>query len=120
MGTGDEHLNKRDTTRRQKAKQARGRRAAAVAAADWRAVDWRPVAALTIALADAGGALRLGSTRDGGAYALGVYLGDDYATEYVKPTEDWRAALGEIAEAWLPDKGDSYLAALDQMDRPDP
>lgn len=117
MGTGDEHLNRKDATRRQKAKQARGRRAASVASADWRAVDWRAVAALTIAMADAAGAVRLGITRDGGAYALGMYQGDDYATEYIKPGEDFRGAITEIAQAWLPDGGDSYLAELDRMDR---
>lgn len=88
-----------------------------MAAADWRTVDWRAVAALTIAMADVAGAVRLGVTRDGGAYALGMYQSDDYATEYIKPTEDFRAAIGEIAAAWLPDGGDSYLAELDKMDR---
>lgn len=33
-------------------------------------------------------ALRLGLTRDGGAYAVGVYAGEQYFTDYVRPGED--------------------------------
>lgn len=42
-----------------------------------------------IAVAGAsGGALRFGYTRDGGAFAIGIYLGNDHYTEYVRPDED--------------------------------
>lgn len=55
---------------------------------------------LCIGLAMAGGACRVGLTRDGGALALGVYLGEEYGTEYVKPDEDLGTAVREIALAW--------------------
>lgn len=55
---------------------------------------------LAIGTALAGGAARIGLTRDGGALAVGMYLGDDYATEYVKPDEDLGQAVREIAQAW--------------------
>lgn len=47
-----------------------------------------------------GGAIRVGLTRDGGALAIGVYLGDDYGTEYVRPDEDLSMALREISMGW--------------------
>jgi hypothetical protein len=47
-----------------------------------------------------GGALRFGYTRDGGAYALGIYgLGDPY-TEYIRPSEDIEAFLQEVTTAF--------------------
>jgi len=64
---------------------------------------WAILTALTTALMEVDGALRIGFTRDGGALALGVYLGDDYATEYVRPTEDFWTAVEEIAAAWITD-----------------
>jgi hypothetical protein len=33
-------------------------------------------------------ALRFGYSRDGGAYAIGVYAGVDYFTDYIRPGED--------------------------------
>lgn len=59
--------------------------------------------ALTLFLVSKGGALRWGLTRDGGALALGVYYGDDSATEYVRPSEPLNEACSEIVSAWLPD-----------------
>jgi len=34
------------------------------------------------------GAIRFGYTRDGGAYAVGIYENGESITEYVKPSED--------------------------------
>lgn len=99
----DKKFNKRD-----RAKAARSRRSQAAGEASYAAVDWIPLVALVEALEREQGALRLGLTRDGGAFAIGVYLGDDYATEYVKPAEDWETALDEIATAWLGDSGQYY------------
>jgi len=107
-----EKENKRDN-RRAKAREARQRRESAQAAWDWDNVDWGQLRLLMIAFADAGGALRIGLTRDGGALALGCYMGDDYATEYVRPNEDIWAALNEIAGAWLPDGGEKFWEALE-------
>jgi hypothetical protein len=69
--------------------------------------------ALVRALVSQGGCLRIGQTRDGGAWALGVYLGDDYATEYIRPSEDFGGGIGEIAEAW--GVGDAYAIELEHL-----
>lgn len=49
------------------------------------------------AVAQKGGALRFGYTRDGGAYAIGIYGDGDPYTEYVSPQEDMHEHLGGIA-----------------------
>jgi hypothetical protein len=49
------------------------------------------------AVAQKGGALRLGYTRDGGAYAIGIYGDGDPYTEYISPTEDVNEHLRSIA-----------------------
>jgi len=56
--------------------------------------------ALAIGAALQGGAIRIGLTRDGGALAIGVYLGEDYGTEYVRPDEDLSVVAREISAAW--------------------
>lgn len=46
-----------------------------------------------------GGALRIGRTRDSGAWAIGVYGdGDQPYTEYVQATEDINRYFHELAE----------------------
>lgn len=81
----------------------RGKRADATARYELSADHLMHLAALTHAFATSGGAVRIGLTRDGGALAIGCYAGDDYGTEYVRPSEDIGRAVAEIAEAWLPD-----------------
>lgn len=56
--------------------------------ADWASVDGTLLSKAVAALADLGGALRLGYTRDGGAYAIGIYGDGDPFTEYVSPNDD--------------------------------
>jgi len=114
MGRSDAELDKRDN-KRARAKASRSRRAANVGGFDIAAIEWLPLVALVEVLAAEGGAVRIGLTRDAGALALGIYLGDDYATEYVKPNEDFAAAIEEIAVAWMPDNGDGYRVALQHL-----
>lgn len=114
MGRSDEELDKRDN-KRARAKKARSRRAASTGTASFATVEWLPLVALVIATANEGGAVRLGVTRDGGAFAIGMYVGDDYATEYVKPTEEMSAAIEEIARAWLPGDGADYVAEYQHL-----
>lgn len=64
---------------------------------------------LCLGAAMSGGAVRIGLTRDMGAVAIGMYKGDDYATEYVRPGEDLAAEVRAIASAW-----DVPLAAWDE------
>ncbi|MCK4960119.1 MAG: hypothetical protein KAT00_11980 [Planctomycetes bacterium] len=56
--------------------------------------------ALILGHALQGGAIRVGLTRDEGALAIGVYQGDNYGTEYVRPTEDLAQIVREIALDW--------------------
>jgi len=114
MGIND-RANDAKQNKRDKAKAARSRRADNGGAADYASVDWLPIVALVEALAAAQGAVRLGYTRDGAAYAIGCYQADDYATEYVRPAENWEAAITDIAEAWCPDGGDHYHNCLNRM-----
>lgn len=48
----------------------------------------------------AGGALRLGFTRDGGAFAIGVYGDGDPYTVYCAPSEDITATLRAIRDGF--------------------
>lgn len=63
---------------------------------------------LVAVVANAGGAIRVGKTRDGGALALGIYVGEDVGTEYVRPSEDLHDACEEILAAWLPQAATEY------------
>ena len=56
--------------------------------ADWGSVNVVVLVKLIEVSSKKGGAVRLGYTRDGGAYAIGVYCGSNYFTDYVRPSED--------------------------------
>lgn len=114
MGRSDEELNRRDN-KRARSKAARSRRAASAGAFDITAIAWLPLVALVELLAANGGAVRIGLTRDGGALALGVYLEDDYATEYIRPAENFEAAIEEVARAWLPHADPDYTTVLQRV-----
>jgi hypothetical protein len=111
----------RRANKRDRAKSSRSRRSEAAGHAEFDALDWVAIACLAEALMENDGAIRVGRTRDGGAWAIGIYLGDDYATEYVRPQEAFSDALVEIAQAWLPDGGqkfyDRFLKARAQAAR---
>lgn len=52
-------------------------------------VDWEGFSVSLSQILNRGGAVRLGATRDGGAWAIGVYGdGSTPYTEYVRPEED--------------------------------
>lgn len=117
MGQAERRAEDARQSRRERAREGRQRRATNAAKASIRGGDWVAIAALITAFAEEGGAVRLGYTRDGGALAVGCYLGDDYATEYVRPNEDIRAALTEIAEAWLAEAGIAYHQLVNEYGR---
>jgi hypothetical protein len=117
MAQVERQRENRNGNKRDRAKGERGRRAAAAAPISLRDTDWVGIAALMVSFAEAGGAVRIGYTRDAGALAIGCYLGDDYATEYVRPSEDLRGALIEIAEAWLEDSGIAFHQALQELEQ---
>jgi len=101
MGLNDHKDDGKATNKREKAKAARGRRAKAAGEVKWDGFDWIATIALTEALMEVGGAIRIGKTRDGGAWALGIYVGEDYATEYIRPSEDFTESILEITTAWI-------------------
>jgi len=65
---------------------------------DFDGTDWLLRLALGAALS--GGAIRIGLTRDMGALAVGVYKGEEYGTEYVRPTENLAEQVREIMMGW--------------------
>lgn len=69
-------------------KSTRIRKTETVLPADWANADPKYLLAVICCIALRGGAIRLGYTRDGGAYAIGIYGDGEPFTEYVKPSED--------------------------------
>lgn len=67
---------------------------------DYMAVDPGKLLRAIAAVALQGGALRLGYTSDGGAYAIGIYGDGEPYTDYVKPSEDLDAYFDELRQAW--------------------
>jgi len=68
--------------------------------ADWGSVDAGIIQRAIATVAKAGGALRFGYTRDGGAYALGVLGDGDPYTEYLRPGDDVEQYLTVLTEQW--------------------
>lgn len=56
--------------------------------ADWQQANSETIRTAIIAASAVGGALRFGYSRDGGAYALGIYGDGEPYTEFVTPSED--------------------------------
>jgi hypothetical protein len=100
MGVNDAQQNRKDDKRRaaNERKAIFTRTNAKNGVADWESVEGAIVVKAAAAIAGHGGALRLGYTRDGGAYAIGLYDGDDKSTVYVPPSESVEEALNEIIE----------------------
>jgi len=90
MGVNDRAQNKKDAQlkAKQQKKQLGMRPASGSSTADWEGVDGALVCKLAAKLAFHGGAIRLGYTRDGGAYAIGIYGYDEPYTVYLPPSED--------------------------------
>ena len=75
--------------------------------ADWTIVDPKRFVELVAVASAKGAALRFGYTRDGGAYSVGVYVGGDYFTDYLRPDED----IDEYVKALLESFG-MYIPAV--------
>ena len=80
--------------------RARRRRANASSRgpADWAYCDAGVLLKAIAAVAASGGALRLGYTRDLGAYSIGIYGDGAPFTEYVRPDEDITQYMRGVAE----------------------
>lgn len=63
----------------------------------WSDADAKLVVQAIEAACSTGGCLRFGTTRDGGAYAVGVYDGDEVFTDYTRPEEDIDGYLMDLA-----------------------
>lgn len=64
--------------------------------ADWAAADHELLGGVVAAVTANGGAIRFGYSRDGGAYALGIYGDGKPFTEYLGATADvneWLAGI---------------------------
>lgn len=63
-------------------------------------LDPRTVQTLVVAAVTAGGAVRIGATRDGGAVAIGVYHGEVYFTDYVRPSESLEDYMRDLSASF--------------------
>lgn len=66
--------------------------------ADWERADAEKIKRVVTAISARNGAVRFGYTRDGGAYSLGLYLGDDRETYYCRPYESIDGLLDQIGD----------------------
>lgn len=65
---------------------------------DWGTVSPTVLVDLVQVVAGLGGAVRLGYTRDGGAYSVGIYLDDDRETFYCRPSDDLDDFISRLTE----------------------
>lgn len=66
--------------------------------ADWAGASPDAIFRLVCNVAAVGGAVRFGYTRDGGAYSVGIYDGDDSKTYYCNEKDGINEQLAELAE----------------------
>lgn len=64
--------------------------------ADWSNADPGLVLGLVCRVAREGGAVRFGYTRDGGAYSIGLYLGENSKTYYCNEVDGINEQLEEL------------------------
>ncbi len=77
---------------------SRGLRRSSSGTADWVSADAATLHRAVATATNAGGALRFGYTRDGGAYNVGIYGDGEPYTEYIRPDEDIDQVLRSIIE----------------------
>lgn len=58
--------------------------------------------AVVLWMSEAGAAVRLGKTSDGGALAIGLYDGSEKRTEYLRPADNVNEFLLELLAAYAP------------------
>jgi len=90
MAKSDEYYDKKAQSNKSKEAEGVRRRSSSKSGtpADWQGCNAELLQRAIAAIAGMGGAVRLGYTRDGGAYAIGVYGDGDPFTEYLSPNDD--------------------------------
>jgi len=100
MSKSDEQIQRESTRKieaaKRKALPTNSRKGRGVA--DWANADAALVLQLVCAVAVEGGAVRYGYTRDGGAYSIGLYLGDDSKTYYCNEADGINDEIRELIE----------------------
>ncbi len=84
--------------KKERSRKASSSRRRAVAKADWTEADGSAIANLVEVVTKYEGAVRFGLSRDGGAYAVGLYDGGDSWTEYLGGNEDVSEWIQELAD----------------------
>jgi len=74
---------------------------AANTAADWGTVTPSVLGRFVATITAAGGAVRLGYSSDGGAYAVTLYVKADALKYYFPPTEDMDQILQEMTDDYI-------------------
>lgn len=100
MSKSDEQLEREDTKRARASakKDMPVLRGSGAGHADWANADPARVFRIVCSVAAAGGAVRLGYTRDGGAYSVGIYLGDNSKTYYCNDKDGINETLDNLQE----------------------
>lgn len=78
--------------------QTRGVRRNTSGTADWATADATLLRTAIERASITGGAIRCGYSRDGGAYAIGIYGDGEPYTEFVRPSEDVNEFLQKVIE----------------------
>lgn len=65
--------------------------------ANWLDVNSTAIGLFCSTLAEHGFAVRIGKSRDGGSYAIGIYGDGDPYTEYARPSDNILELMDEIA-----------------------
>lgn len=87
-----------DTRKNISSPQRRGIRSQSSEVADWTQATCTIMLDAVIAAANRGGAIRFGYSKDGGAYAVGIYGDGEPYTEFVRPSEDIDKFLCEVKQ----------------------
>lgn len=77
--------------------ERRAKRGRGADIADWGSVDANGLVSAVEAVTKAGGAIQFSYTKDGGAYAISIYIEGERDVEYVRPTENIDNYLSELA-----------------------
>lgn len=98
MAKSDEQIEQRDRAaqKRQASKDLPPTTSKGSGTADWEGANPLLVLRLVCVVGVDGGAVRYGYTRDGGAYSIGIYLGEKSKTYYCNETDGINELLAEL------------------------